>query len=103
MIDRGCFTATSVACLRHTSVTAKNQKPNLRPKKNTVSRLLIWVISGFYLLAMVWFLLSAMGKYGAAEPQPWIASAVAGFTVAYGVLMMLLWRDEEATAQPPRR
>ena len=84
-------------------MTAKNQKPNLRPRKIPSAGLLIWVISGFYLLAMVWFLVSAMGKYGAAESQPWIASAVAGFTVAYSVLMMLLWRGEEATAQPPSR
>jgi hypothetical protein len=84
-------------------MTAKNQKPNLGPRKIQSAGLLIWVISGSYLLAMVWFLLSAMGKYGAVQPQPWIASAVAGLTVAYGVLMMLLWRDEETTAQPPSR
>jgi hypothetical protein len=83
-------------------LTAKNQKPNLRPRKTRSASFLIWVISGFYLLAMAWFLLSA-GKYGAHEPQAWIASAVIGFTVAYGVLMMLLWPDEEATPQPPSR
>ena len=77
-----------------TSVTAKNQKPNLRPRKNQSANLLIWSVSGFYLLAMVWFLLSAMGKYGTLEPQPWLASAVTGFTVAYGILMMLFWPTE---------
>jgi hypothetical protein len=30
------------------------------------------------------------------EPQPWLASAVTGFTVAYGILMLLLWPNEEA-------
>ena len=40
-----------------TSVTAKNQKPNLRPRKIQSANLLIWSASGFYLLAMVWFLL----------------------------------------------
>ena len=43
-------------------MTAKNQKPNLRPRKIPSAGLLIWVISGFYLLAMVWFLLSTMGN-----------------------------------------
>jgi apolipoprotein N-acyltransferase len=82
-------------------MSLKNQKPNLRPRKIQSARFLIWVISGFYLLAMAWFLLSA-GK-GAHEPQAWVASAVTGFTVAYGVLMMLLWPHEEATPQPPSR
>ena len=41
-----------------------------------------------------------MGKYGTLEPQPWLASAVTGFTVAYGILMMLFWPTEEAMPQP---
>lgn len=78
-------------------MTAKNQKPNLRPRKIRSASFLIWVISGFYLLAMVWFLLSTTGKYGTHEPQPWLASAVTGFTVAYGILMLWLWPNKEAS------
>jgi len=59
------------------TMTAKNQKPNLRPKILSAS-LLIWGISGFYLLAMIWSLLSATGTYGTHEIQPWLAPAVTG-------------------------
>jgi hypothetical protein len=76
------------------TMTAKNQKPNLRPKILSAS-LLIWGISGFYLLAMIWSLLSATGTYGTHEIQPWLAPAVTGVTVVYGILMLLLWRHEE--------
>ena len=78
-------------------------KPNLHPRRIPSASFLIWVISGFYLLAMVWLLLSTTGKYGTHETQPWLASAVMGFTVAYGILMLLLWPNEEATPQPPSR
>ena len=73
---------------------AKNQKPNLRPKIWSAI-FLIWVISGFYLLAMIWLLLAATGTYGTHEIQPGLASAAAGVTVAYGILMLLFWRNEE--------
>ena len=73
---------------------AKNQKPNLRLRKNRSASVLI---SSFYLLAMVWFLLSTTGKYGTHGPQPWLTSAVTGFTVAYGILMLWLWPNEEAS------
>ena len=76
---------------------AKNQKPNLRLRKNRSASFLIWVISSFYLLAMVWFLLSTTGKYGTHGPQPWLTSAVTGFTVAYGILMLWLWPNGEAS------
>lgn len=76
-------------------MTATNQKPNL-PREIRSASFLIWLISGFYLLAMVWFLLSTTGKYGTHEPQPWLASAVTAFTVAYGILMLLLWPNEAA-------
>jgi hypothetical protein len=58
----------------------------------------IWVISGFYLLAMIWLLLSATGTYGTHEIQPWLAPAATGVTVVYGILMLLLWRHEERRA-----
>jgi hypothetical protein len=82
-------------------VTAENQKPT-SPKKNPSAVLLIWAISGFYLLAMIGLLLFARDD-GAVEPHPWIASAVSGLTLAYGVLMILLWRDEDTTAKWPRK
>ena len=78
-------------------MNAKNQKPNLRSEKTESASFLIWVISSFYLLAMVWLLLSTTGKYGTHESQPWLASAVTGFTVAYGILMLWLWPNEEAS------
>jgi hypothetical protein len=75
-------------------MTAKNQKPNLHPKIRSTS-FLIWVISSSYLLAMIGLLLSVTGTYGTHEIQPWLASAGTGVTVAYGILMLLLWRNEE--------
>ena len=50
-------------------MNAKNQKPNLRSEKNQSTSFLIWIISGLYLLPMVWFLLSTMGGYGAHETE----------------------------------
>jgi hypothetical protein len=73
-------------------MTPRNEKLNLRPKIWSAS-FLIWVISGFYLLAMIWLLLAATGTYGTLEP--WLASTAAGGTVAYSILMLLLWRNEE--------
>ena len=75
-------------------MTAKNEMPNLRPKIGSAS-FLIWVISGFYLLAMIWLLLFATSTYGTHEIRPWLASAGTGVTVAYGILMLLLWQIEE--------
>jgi hypothetical protein len=75
-------------------MNTKNQQPNLRSKIQPAS-FLIWVISGFYLLAMTWLLLSARGAYGTNDVQPWLASAAAAATVAYGILMLLLWQNEE--------
>jgi apolipoprotein N-acyltransferase len=73
-------------------MTPKNQKPNIRPKISSAS-FLVWVISGFYLLAMIWLLLAARSTYGTHEP--WLALAAAGVTVVYGILMLLFWRNEE--------
>ena len=49
-------------------MNTKNQRPNLRSEKDQSASFLIWIISGLYLLPMVWFLLlSPMGGYGAQE------------------------------------
>ena len=72
---------------------AKNQKPNLHSEKIQSTSFLIWIISGLYLLPMVWFLLSAVGGYGAHET--WLVPAVVAFTVSYGILMLLLWPHEK--------
>ena len=74
-------------------MNAKNQKPNLRSEKNQSTSFLIWIISGLYLLPMVWFLLSTMVAYG-AQTKPWLVPAVAALTVSYGILMLLLWPHE---------
>jgi hypothetical protein len=79
----------------------KNQKPNLRSKKIQSASFLIWIISGLYLLAMVWFLLSTMGD-GAHETQRWLMPAVVAFTVSYGILMLLLWPHERGSFRPDR-
>jgi hypothetical protein len=80
-------------------MTPKNQKPNLRPKISSAS-FLIWVISGFYLLTMVWLLLlSSMGGYGGQEVQQWLVPAVVVFTVSYGILMLWLWPYETASSE----
>ena len=60
-------------------MNAKNQKPNLSPEKILS---LIWIISGLYLLPMLWLLLSTMGGYGAHETKPWLMPAVATITVS---------------------
>ena len=73
-------------------MNTKNQKPNLRSEKIQSTSLLIWIISGLYLLPMVWFLLSTTGGYGAHET--WLVPAVVALTVSYGILMMLLWPHE---------
>jgi hypothetical protein len=78
-------------------MNAKNQKPNLRSEKIQSTSFLIWIISGLYLLPMVWFLLSTMGRYGAPETKPWLVPAVAAFTVSYGILMLLLWPHEKVS------
>jgi hypothetical protein len=77
-------------------VNTKNQRPNLRSEKDQSASFLIWIISGLYLLVMVWFLLSTMGVYGAHETKQWLAPAVVAFTVSYGVLMLLLWPHEKS-------
>ena len=77
-------------------MNAKNQRHHLRPE-NQSSDFLIWIISGLYLLPMVWFLISTMGGYGVHETRPWIVPAVTAFTVSYGILMLLLWPHEKVS------
>ena len=78
-------------------MTAKNKKPNLR--KIHSASLLIWIISGLYLLPMVWFLLSTMVAFDAHEPKPWLVPTVVALTVSYGILMLLLWPHEKVSQQ----
>ena len=77
-------------------MNATNQKPNLRSGDQSTS-LLIWIISGLYLLPMVWFLLTTMGGYGAHEPKPWLMPTVIALTVSYGILVLLLWPQEKVS------
>ena len=81
-------------------MNAKAQKPNLRSEKIQSASFLLWIISGLYLLTMVWFLLlSPMGGYGPQEEQPWLVPAVVVFTVSYGILMLLLWPHEMVSSE----
>ena len=87
-------------------MNTKNQRPNRRSEKDQSASFLIWIISGLYLLVMVWFLLlSPMGGYGTQEAQPWLVPAVVVFTVSYGTLMLWLWPYETASSEgrPERR
>ena len=79
-------------------MNAKNQKPNIRSEKNQSTSFLIWIISGLYLLPMVWFLLSTMVAYG-AQTKPWLVPAVAALTLSYGILMLLLWPHEKISSE----
>jgi hypothetical protein len=77
---------------------AKNQKPNLRSER-IQSSFMIWIISGLYLLPMVWFLLTTMVAYGAHETKPWLVPVVVALTVSYGILMLLLWPHEKVSSE----
>jgi hypothetical protein len=77
---------------------AKNQKPNLRSER-IQSSFLIWILSGLYLLPMVWFLLTTTVAYGAHETKPWLVPAVVALTVSYGILMLLLWPHEKVSSE----
>ena len=77
---------------------AKALKPNLRSEK--IQSALLWIISGVYLLTMVWLLLlSSMGGYGRQEVQQWLVPAVVVFTVSYGILTLWLWPYETASSE----
>jgi hypothetical protein len=79
-------------------MNVKISDQNLLSEKDRSANFLIWIISGLYLLAMVWFLQSVMGGYG-AHIQLWLVPAVVAFTVAYGILMGLLWPHEKVAPQ----
>jgi len=79
-------------------MSLKNQKPNLRSENIQSGNFLIWIISGLYLLPMVWLLLSTMGGYGAHETKPWLVPAVVVLTVSYGIFMQLLWPHEKVSS-----
>jgi len=84
-------------------MNAKNQKPNLSTKKIHSTNFLIWIISGLYLLPMVWFLLSTMVAYGAHETRPWLVPTVVALTVSYGIFMLLLWPHEKVSSERKTR
>jgi succinate dehydrogenase hydrophobic anchor subunit len=77
----------------------QNQKPNLGSEKIQSTSFLIWIVSGLYLLPMVWFLLTTMVAYGAHETKPWLVPAVVALTVSYGILMLLLWPPEKVSSE----
>jgi hypothetical protein len=79
-------------------MNTKHQWANLRSGKNHSASFLIWLISGLYLLGMIWFLLSTVGGYSAQE-----ASAVVACTVSYGILMVLFWPFENVSPTRPER
>jgi uncharacterized membrane-anchored protein len=72
----------------------KKSAPKSSSEKNLSASFLIWLISGLYLLGMVWFLLSTVGGYSAHDTPPWLVSAVVACTVSYGILMVLFWPYE---------
>ena len=76
-------------------MNTKHQWPNLRSEKNHSATFLIWIISGLYLLGMVWFLLSTVGV--------WLVSAVVACTVSYAILMVLFWPFENVSPTRPER
>ena len=79
-------------------MNTKNQRLNLRSEK--IQSALLWIISGLYLLTMVWLLLlSSMGGYGGQEAQQWLVPAVVVFSVSYGILMLWLWPYETASSE----
>ena len=80
-------------------MNTKHQWPNLRSEKNHSASFLIWLISGLYLLGMIWFLLSTVGGYSAQDTPPWLVSAVVACTVSYGILMVLFWPFENVSPE----
>ena len=78
----------------------KNQRPNLGSATGPSASLLLWIISGLYLLSMIsLLLLLPVGGYGAPEAQQWLVPAVVVSNVSYGILMLWLWPFETASSE----
>ena len=78
----------------------KNQRPNLRSVTDRSASLLLWIISGLYLLTMVsLLLLSAKGGHGGQEARQGLVPAVVVFTFSYGILMLWLSPYETASSE----
>jgi hypothetical protein len=84
--------------------SSANEKSEARPSSRKIT------VSQFSDLGLFWSLpccdglvSPVMGRYGTHETQPWLASAVAMFTAAYGILMLLLWPDEEISPISPKQ
>jgi hypothetical protein len=76
-----------------------NQQPNLRSATDRSASVLLWIISGLYLLTMVsLLLLLPVGGYGVQEAQQWLVPAVVVSNVSYG-LMLWLWPFETASSE----
>jgi membrane protein YdbS with pleckstrin-like domain len=82
-------------------MNAKSQRPILRSEKIQSTSFLIWILSGMYLLPMVWLLLST--SYGAHETKAWVMPAVAALTVSYAIFMLLLWPNEKSRRGQPHK
>jgi hypothetical protein len=83
-----------------------NQQPNLRSATDRSASVLLWIISGLYLLTMVsLLLLLPVVGYGGQEAQQWLVPAVVVSNVSYGILMLWLWPYETASSEgrPERR
>jgi hypothetical protein len=84
-------------------MNTKNQRPNLRSATDLSASLVLWVISGLYLLSMVsLLLLLPVGGYGVQEAQQWLVPAVVVSNVSYGILMLWLWPYERASCEGTR-
>lgn len=81
-------------------MNTKNQRPNVRSATDRSASLLLWIISGLYLLSMVsLLLLLPVGGYDAQEAQQWLVPAVVVSNVSYGILMLWLWPYETASSE----
>jgi hypothetical protein len=77
-----------------------NQQPNLRSAIDPSASLVLWIISGLYLLTMVsLLLLLPVVGYGVQEAQQWLVPAVVVSNVSYGILMLWLWPYETASSE----
>lgn len=77
-----------------------NQQPNLRLAIDRSAKLLLWIISGLYLLIMVsLLLLLPVGGYGGQQAHQWLVPAVVVSTVSYGILMLWLWPYETTSSE----